>query len=86
MPIVQALLEYREVQKLKGTYVDALPRYVNRRTGRVHCSFSQVTAATGRLASSDPNLQNIPIRSERGRALRAAFVAARARRARPLAR
>jgi DNA polymerase-1 len=75
VPIVQALLEHREVQKLKGTYVDALPRFVNRRTGRVHCSFSQVTAATGRLASSDPNLQNIPIRSDRGRRLRAAFVA-----------
>jgi DNA polymerase-1 len=73
--IVQRLLEYREVQKLKSTYVEALPRYVNPRTGRVHCSFSQVTAVTGRLASSDPNLQNIPVRSERGRKLRAAFVA-----------
>ena len=73
--IVQVLLEHREVQKLKGTYVDALPRHVNPRTGRVHCSFSQVSAATGRLASSDPNLQNIPIRTERGRRLRAAFVA-----------
>lgn len=73
--IVRQLLEYRELQKLKGTYVDALPRYVNPRTGRVHCSFSQVTAATGRLASSDPNLQNIPVRTERGRKLRAAFVA-----------
>ncbi len=75
VPIVRALLEYREVQKLKSTYVDALPRYVNPKTGRVHCSFSQVTAATGRLASSDPNLQNIPIRTDRGRRLRAAFVA-----------
>ena len=73
--IVQCLLEYREVQKLKSTYVDALPGYVNAETGRVHCSFSQVTAATGRLASSDPNLQNIPVRSERGRRLREAFVA-----------
>jgi DNA polymerase-1 len=75
VPVVRELLEYREVQKLKSTYVDALPRYVNPKTGRVHCSFSQVTAATGRLASSDPNLQNIPIRTERGRKLRAAFVA-----------
>jgi DNA polymerase I len=75
VPLVRRLLEYREVQKLKSTYVDALPRYVNPRTGRVHCSFSQVSAATGRLASSDPNLQNIPVRTERGRQLRAAFVA-----------
>jgi DNA polymerase-1 len=74
VPIVRKLLEYREVHKLKSTYVDALPTYVSPRTGRVHCSFSQVTAATGRLASSDPNLQNIPIRTERGRKLRQAFV------------
>lgn len=74
MPIVARLLEYREVSKLKSTYVDTLPTFVNPATGRIHCSFSQVTAATGRLASSDPNLQNIPIRSERGRALRGAFV------------
>jgi DNA polymerase-1 len=75
VPIVQRVLEYREVQKLKSTYVDALPKFVNPKTGRVHCSFSQVTAATGRLASSDPNLQNIPVRTERGRELRKAFVA-----------
>lgn len=74
VPIVKALLEYREVQKLKSTYLDTLPTYVNPKTGRVHCSFSQVAAATGRLASSDPNLQNIPVRSARGRALRKAFV------------
>lgn len=74
VPIVRALLEYREVQKLKSTYLDTLPTYVNPKTGRVHCSFSQVTAATGRLASSDPNLQNIPVRSARGRTLRKAFV------------
>ena len=72
--IVKRLLEYREVQKLKSTYVDTLPDYVSRKTGRIHCSFSQVTAATGRLASSDPNLQNIPVRTERGRRLRQAFV------------
>jgi len=74
VPIVQRLLEYREIAKLKSTYVDALPRYVNEETGRVHGSFSQVSAATGRLASSDPNLQNIPVRTERGRELRKAFV------------
>jgi len=74
VPIVKALLEYREVQKLKSTYVDALPQYVHGATGRIHCSFSQVSAATGRLASSDPNLQNIPVRTERGKKLRAAFV------------
>jgi DNA polymerase-1 len=74
VPIVRRLLEYREVQKLKSTYLDTLPSYVHPVTGRIHCSFSQVVAATGRLASSDPNLQNIPVRTERGRALRKAFV------------
>ncbi len=74
VPIVKRLLEYREVAKLKSTYVDSLPNFVNPDTGRIHCSFSQVTAATGRLASSDPNLQNIPVRTERGRKLREAFV------------
>ncbi len=72
--IVQRLLEYREVAKLKSTYVDALPTFINPKTGRIHCSFSQIAAATGRLASSSPNLQNIPVRTERGRRLRAAFV------------
>ncbi|MEZ5976994.1 MAG: DNA polymerase I, partial [Planctomycetota bacterium] len=72
--IVQRLFEYRELTKLKSTYVDALPRYVNPDTGRVHPSFSQTIAATGRLACSDPNLQNIPVRSEKGRRLRRAFV------------
>lgn len=72
--IVQRLFEYREVSKLKSTYVDALPGFVDRRTGRIHCSFSQAVAATGRLSSSEPNLQNIPVRTERGRRLRAAFV------------
>ena len=73
--IVERLLEFRELTKLKNTYVDALPKFVNPKTGRVHPSFSQVAAATGRLACSDPNLQNIPIRTERGRRLRQAFVA-----------
>jgi DNA polymerase-1 len=69
------ILTYRELDKLKGTYVDALPRYVNPSTGRIHTRFDQAVAATGRLSSSDPNLQNIPIRTEFGRAIRAAFVA-----------
>ncbi|MCL4148265.1 UNVERIFIED_CONTAM: hypothetical protein GTU68_011929 [Idotea baltica] len=75
LPIIKRILEYRELAKLKSTYVDALPKFVNPKTGRIHCSFSQVSAATGRLASSDPNLQNIPVRTERGRMLRKAFVA-----------
>lgn len=75
-PLPQAILEYRQVQKLKSTYVDALPKLVEPRTGRVHTIFNQTTAATGRLSSTDPNLQNIPIRSELGRELRKVFVAA----------
>ncbi|MFT5688142.1 MAG: DNA polymerase-1, partial [Planctomycetota bacterium] len=74
IPIVQKVMEYREVTKLKSTYVDSLPRHVNADTGRIHCSFSQVSAATGRLASSDPNLQNIPVRTPRGRRIRESFV------------
>ncbi len=69
------ILEWRALQKLKGTYVDALPQLVNRETGRVHTCFNQAVAATGRLSSSDPNLQNIPIRTELGREIRAAFIA-----------
>jgi DNA polymerase-1 len=68
------LLEYRAIQKLKSTYVDALPVLVLARTGRVHTSFNQAVAATGRLSSSDPNLQNIPIRTELGRQIRRAFI------------
>ena len=71
----RVVLAYRELDKLKGTYIDALPRYVNPETGRIHTRFDQAVAATGRLASSDPNLQNIPIRTELGRGIRAAFVA-----------
>lgn len=73
--IVDALLEYRQITKLRGTYLEALPRYVHPETGRIHSSFNQAVAATGRLSSSDPNLQNIPIRTEAGRAIRRAFVA-----------
>jgi DNA polymerase-1 len=68
------ILEYRSLQKLKSTYVDALPQLINPETGRVHTSFNQTVAATGRLSSSEPNLQNIPIRTELGRQIRRAFV------------
>ncbi len=73
-PLPAKIIEHRGLAKLKGTYLDALPQLVNQRTGRVHTSFSQVTAATGRLSSSDPNLQNIPIRAEEGRLIRKAFI------------
>ncbi|MEI6766008.1 MAG: DNA polymerase I [Bacteroidota bacterium] len=73
-PIVQAILDYRSLTKLKSTYVDTLPEMINPRTGRVHTSFNQAVAATGRLSSNNPNLQNIPIRTERGREIRKAFV------------
>jgi len=69
------VIEYRELTKLKSTYVDSLPKLIHAETGRLHTSFSQTTAATGRLSSSDPNLQNIPVRTEMGRQIRAAFVA-----------
>ncbi len=74
-PIVDRILEYRQLDKLKGTYVDALPLLINPETGRVHTSFNQAVASTGRLSSSDPNLQNIPVRTEIGREVRHAFVA-----------
>jgi len=67
------ILEYRQLAKLKGTYVDALPEMIHPETGRVHTSYNQAIAATGRLSSSDPNLQNIPIRTEEGRLIRTAF-------------
>ena len=73
-PIVAKILEYREVMKLKNTYVDTLPLLVNPKTGRVHTSYNQVVAVTGRLSSDNPNLQNIPVRTERGRYIRKAFV------------
>jgi DNA polymerase-1 len=68
------ILEYRELQKLKSTYVDTLPERINRSTGRIHTSFNQAGAATGRLSSAEPNLQNIPIRTPRGEAIRAGFI------------
>jgi DNA polymerase-1 len=73
-PIAEELLNYRQYQKLRGTYVDALPLLVNPRTGLIHTSYNQAVAATGRLSSNDPNLQNIPIKTEMGRGLRKAFV------------
>jgi len=69
------ILEWRGLMKLKGTYIDALPQLVNPETGRIHTCFNQAVAATGRLSSSDPNLQNIPIRTELGREIRRAFIA-----------
>ncbi len=72
--IVEAIIEHRELTKLKGTYVDALPQLINPNTGRIHTSFSQIGAVTGRLASSNPNLQNIPIRSEVGQQIRRGFI------------
>lgn len=73
-PLPAKIIEQRQCSKLKGTYLDALPELIHPRTGRIHCSFNQVVAATGRLSSSDPNLQNIPIRTEEGRRIRKAFI------------
>lgn len=74
-PIIELIEKFRELSKLKSTYVDALPKMITEKTNRIHTSFNQVGAATGRLASTDPNLQNIPIRSEYGNEIRSAFVA-----------
>ncbi|GHG00325.1 DNA polymerase I [Deinococcus piscis] len=74
-PIIPLILEYRELEKLRGTYLDPLPRLVNPRTGRLHTTFAQTAVATGRLSSLNPNLQNIPIRSEEGRQIRRGFIA-----------
>ncbi len=73
-PIIPLILEYRQLRKLKSTYVDALPTYCDRNDGRIHTNFMQTVTATGRLSSNNPNLQNIPIRSEKGREIRRAFV------------
>lgn len=72
--IARKILDYRELQKLKSTYVDALPLLINQKTGRIHTSFNQAVASTGRLSSTNPNLQNIPIRTPRGREIRKAFI------------
>jgi len=74
-PVIPLILEYRQLDKIKGTYVDALPALINPVTGRVHTSFNQTGASTGRLSSSDPNLQNIPVRTDVGRQVRRAFIA-----------
>jgi DNA polymerase-1 len=73
-PIAARILEFRELQKLKSTYVDALPELISKRDGRIHTSYNQAVAATGRLSSTNPNLQNIPIRTKKGREIRKAFV------------
>ena len=73
-PIIDVVLEYRQLKKLKSTYVDALPELVNATTGKIHTTYSQAVAATGRLSSVNPNLQNIPVKTEKGRKVRAAFV------------
>ena len=74
-PVVDLILEYRELSKLKSTYIDALPQEINPQTGRVHTSYNQTGSVTGRIASSEPNLQNIPVRTDLGRQVRQAFVA-----------
>lgn len=74
-PVVPLILDYRSLRKLKGTYVDTLPTMVDERTGRVHTHYRQAVASTGRLSSDDPNLQNIPIRTEKGREIRKTFIA-----------
>ncbi len=74
-PLPEKILEYRTLEKLRGTYVNALPKLINPKTGRIHTSFNQAVAATGRLSSSDPNLQNIPVRTELGRRIRQGFIA-----------
>jgi DNA polymerase-1 len=76
-PIAKKVLEWRGLAKLRGTYTDALPGYINARTGRVHTSYAMASTSTGRLASTDPNLQNIPVRTEEGRRIRQAFIAAK---------
>jgi DNA polymerase-1 len=78
-PIAKKVLEWRGLAKLRGTYTDALPTYINKQTGRVHTSYAMASTSTGRLASTDPNLQNIPVRTEEGRRIRQAFIAPKGR-------
>ena len=75
-PVVDAILEWRQLQKLKNTYIEALPKQIHPETGKIHTHFNQAVTATGRLSSTDPNLQNIPVRTESGRKIRAAFIPA----------
>jgi len=77
IPIAKKVLDWRGLAKLRGTYTDALPTYINAKTGRVHTSYAMASTSTGRLASTDPNLQNIPVRTEEGRQIRKAFIAAK---------
>ncbi len=77
IPIARKVLDWRGLAKLRGTYTDALPGYINAKTGRVHTSYAMASTSTGRLASTDPNLQNIPVRTEEGRRIRQAFIAAK---------
>ncbi len=76
-PIAKKVLDWRALAKLRGTYTDALPGFINPKTGRVHTSYAMASTSTGRLASTDPNLQNIPVRTEEGRRIRQAFIAAK---------
>jgi DNA polymerase-1 len=77
IPVAKKVLDWRGLAKLRGTYTDALPAYINAKTGRVHTSYAMASTSTGRLASTDPNLQNIPVRTEEGRQIRRAFIAAK---------
>src|SRR3984885_6934878 len=80
VPLAKKVLDWRGLAKLRGTYTDALPGYINPQTGRVHTSYAMASTSTGRLASTDPNLQNIPVRTEEGRRIRQAFIAAKGNR------